>query len=235
MRYMGSKAKYAKHIMPILMGGHDSEKPYVEPFVGGGNMMSACPAPIRWGNDMAAYAVSLLDALSCGWVPPESLSEAEYKSIKANPDSYAPEFVGFAAYSCSYAGKFWGGYARGDDAKGNPRNFASEQKRHLLKQANGLVGVVWSVGGYTDMAIPDGATVYCDPPYAGTTGYKGGFDHAEFWGWCQSIADRGCRVFVSEYTAPHGWAVVWEKEVTNSLTRDTGAKRGVERLFTIPL
>ena len=35
MRYMGSKAKYAKHIMPILMDGHDDSKPYVEPFVGG--------------------------------------------------------------------------------------------------------------------------------------------------------------------------------------------------------
>lgn len=95
------------------------------------------------------------------------------------------------------------------------------------------MGAKFTVGSYLNMNIPKGSTVYCDPPYASTTGYKGSFDHDEFWGWCEMQAINGCRVFVSEYTAPDNFEVVWQKTVTNSLTKDTGSKSGVEKLFRI--
>lgn len=229
MRYMGSKARHAKHIVPILMDGHDQSKPYIEPFVGGGNMIDKVPASIRWGNDTAEYAIALLDALSKGWVPPDTLSEEEYNLIKFNPSEYEPELVGFAAYCCSFSGKLWGGFWR---AKG--RDGAHEQFKALKKQSIGLKGVKFTVANYNSFVYPGGATVYCDPPYANTTKYKSGdFDHAVFWDWAEKLS-HGRRVFVSEYTAPDGWECVWQKEVTNSLTKDTGAKRGVERLFTMP-
>ena len=233
MRYMGSKARHAAAIMPILMRDHDPDKWYVEPFVGGGNMIASCPARLRHGNDTATYAVTLLEALSQGWTPPTELSEDQYQAIRRDPHSYDPALAGFAMYCCSYAGKAWGGYARGNDERGSPRNFAAEQARHLLKQARGLRGVWWTNQSYLDMTAPDDATVYCDPPYAGTTGYKGEFDHGQFWVWTADLAKR-CRVFVSEYTAPEGLCdVVWTKTVTNSLTKDTGAKSGVEMLFRV--
>jgi len=233
MRYMGSKGRHAKHIVPILMDGHDQTKPYIEPFLGGGNMFSAVPADIKHGSDTAEFAVALLSALSVGWQPPEVLSEERYKDIKANPSHYSPELVGFAAYSCSYAGKFWGGYARGNDAKGKARNFAGEQRRALLVQAAGLSGGGFSVSSYADLTIPSGSTVYCDPPYANTTGYKGGFDHAPFWAWCEDLVHDGCRLFVSEYTAPNNWASVWSRSTPSSLVKDTGSKVSIERLFTL--
>lgn len=229
---MGSKARHAKHIVPILMSKHDDTKPYIEPFVGGGNLIQHVPASDRRGSDVAEYAIALLDAVSKGWVPPPVVTESMYSKVRANPDLFPQEFVGFLAYSCSYAGKFWGGYARGNDAKGSPRNFADEQARHLLKQASGIAGVSFSVCGYKDVSYPDGSTVYMDPPYASTTGYKGGFDHNEFWQFCADLSKR-CRVFVSEYNAPCKWLPVWEKSVTNSLTKDTGSQRAVEKLFTM--
>ena len=232
MRYMGSKARHAKHIIPIILATHDQSMPYVEPFVGGGNLFSGVPAKIKWGNDTAKYAVALLDGLSKGWKPPEMLSEIEYKEIKANPQPFDPALVGFAAYSCSYAGKFWGGYARGNTNKGEPRNFAKEQVGNLMKQVSGLVGSKFTSISYLDMGIQPKSTVYCDPPYANTTGYSGRFDHGVFWQWCDELVDKGCKVFVSEYNAPNHWTCVWEKSVTNSLTKDTGSKVGVERLFT---
>ena len=233
MRYMGSKARHAANIVPILMDGHDQTKPYVEPFLGGGNLFSEVPAKTKLGSDTAEFAVALLSALSVGWQPPNDMSEEDYKAIKANPGDYDKALVGFAAYSCSYAGKFWGGYARGNSSKGVPRNFASEQRRGLLAQARGLAGANIFVSSYLDLDIPKGATVYCDPPYSDTTGYQGSFDHEVFWAWCETLVHRGCRVFVSEYTAPSGWKAVWEKPVSNSLTKDTGVKKAVEKLFTL--
>lgn len=233
MRYMGSKGRHAKDIVPIIMATHDQGQWYVEPFVGGGNILSEVTAKLKWGNDTAEYAVALLKAVGKGWEPPEVLSETDYHLIKEDPQGYDPALVGFAAYCCSYAGKFWGGFARGNDTKGKPRNFASEQVRNLKNQAKGLICAKFTVGSYDSLSIPYGSTVYCDPPYANTTSYKGGFDHVKFWSWCDDlVTTKGCKVFVSEYTAPERWTKVWEKKVTNSLTKDTGSKTGVEGLYT---
>ena len=52
---------------------------------------------------------------------------------------------------------------------------------------------------YSDVAIPPGATVYCDPPYANTSGYIDDFDHERFYRWLRSMEFP---VFVSEYSMP---------------------------------
>lgn len=233
MRYMGSKARHAKHIVPILMDGHDQSKPYIEPFLGGGNMMCKVPADIRIGGDVAKYAVALLRAVSSGWVPPLHITATEYQDVKSAPDCYSPEHVGFVAHCCTYGGKLWGGYARNSTREGENSTIPYQQHKALLKQAQGLRDVQFYVGGYDEIDYPVGSTVYMDPPYAGTTKYKSGdFDHDRFWRFCASLSAT-CRVFVSEYTAPPNWMPVWEKEVTSSLTKDTGSLRATEKLFTL--
>lgn len=232
MRYMGSKGRHAKDIIPFIIDFHTEGKPYVEPFLGGGNIFSQVPIKNKWGNDTAKYAVALLEALSNGWEPPTHLSETEYYQIKEDPLGYETALVGFAAYCCSYAGKEWGGYARGNDARGGPRNFAAEQARNLEKQRSGLKGSRFTNLSYLEMGIEPGSTVYCDPPYANTTKYKTDFDHNLFWRWCDELVDKGCNVLVSEYSAPDHWSCIWSKVVNNSLTKETGGKKGIERLYT---
>ena len=105
-------------------------------------MFSCVNVALKWGNDTSYYAVSLLEALSKGWDAPTLLSETDYNLIKEDPESYDPALVGFAAYCCSYAGKFWGGYWRAYNSKGEPRNCASEQARNLEKQRSGLIGSI---------------------------------------------------------------------------------------------
>jgi len=83
---------------------------------------------------------------------------------------------------------------------------------------------------YKTLNIPTGSIVYCDPPYKSTTGYNGNFDHIEFWDWCRVISINSS-VFVSEYEAPDDFECVWSKSVSSSLTKNTGSKSGVERLF----
>ena len=49
MKYMGSKNRHARDIIPILMKEHTSAMLYVEPFVGGANIIDKIPADRRYG------------------------------------------------------------------------------------------------------------------------------------------------------------------------------------------
>ena len=39
MKYMGSKARLAKVLLPLVLDGRKDHQAYVEPFVGGANMI----------------------------------------------------------------------------------------------------------------------------------------------------------------------------------------------------
>ena len=97
-------------------------------------------------------------------------------------------------------------------------------------------GVELYCGSFEDLELGSGCLVYCDPPYAGTTGYKtGSFDHGSFFDWCrrQSLTNT---VFVSEYNAPPDFIEVWRGEVkTNFSSNRTGATHNAtEKLFLAP-
>lgn len=80
---------------------------------------------------------------------------------------------------------------------------------------------------YSDVAIPPGATVYCDPPYANTSGYIDDFDHERFYRWLRSMEFP---VFVSEYSMPDDFVCIASinKTCTYSPTKNT---KRAERLF----
>lgn len=97
----------------------------------------------------------------------------------------------------------------------------------------GQVKTTYTHGSYETLEVRPGDVVYCDPPYAETTGYKtGAFDTPRFWAITQAWAEAGANVFVSEYQAPEGWDVVWSKEQTISLNGGTERnKKSIEKLF----
>lgn len=82
---------------------------------------------------------------------------------------------------------------------------------------------------YERVEIPDGATVYCDPPYAGTAKYLKDFDSATFFDWVRERS-RTAKVFVSEYAAPADFRCVWAREKSCGLSL-TARKSTVEKLF----
>lgn len=229
MKYMGSKARHAKEILPIILEGRKPGQWYVEPFVGGANVIDKVTG-LRMASDVHPHLIVLLDALSNGWTPPDEVTEDQYKD--AQRDRHLDPMTAFIGFCASYSGKWFGGFARGNDLQGGARNYASEAKRNLLKQAKGLHGVSFHCKPYSDVIPPKSSLIYCDPPYAGTTNYSvAKFDHSKFWKWCDDRSSEGHTVFVSEYTAPAGWECVWEKRVNNTLVKNTGSKQGVERLF----
>jgi DNA adenine methylase len=225
MRYMGSKNRIAKHILPLMLSERKDEQWWVEPFVGGANMIDKVNGK-RIGNDNHKYLIALLCALQDGWVPPTEISEVDYRAIKDNPDGYPDCLVGFTGFLCSFGGKWWGGYAR--DAKGN--NYAARGSRVLVRQAENLNGVKFRHGSYLDLSIPDKSLIYCDPPYEGTTKYKDSFNHEEFWHWCRIKAKQGHNVFVSGYHAPADFSCLKVVNHYTILNRNNGNKR-VEKLF----
>jgi DNA adenine methylase len=228
MKYMGSKNRHAKELLRIVLKNRKEGQCYAEPLVGGFNMIDKVGGN-RIASDINGDIICLFKALAAGYIPPSSITEGEYKKAKNQEQSPLRSFIGFG---CSYSGKWFGGYARGNTSKGTPRNYCDESRRNILKQASLIKGVEIFNCSYDKLCIPPDSIIYCDPPYKGTTKYKsGGFDHSLFWDWCRSMVKIGHSVFVSEYSAPEDFVCVWEKKVNSSLTKETGSKKNVERLF----
>ena len=231
MKYMGSKNRHAKEILPIILNDRTQDQFYVEPFMGGCNSIDKVGGN-RIANDIHPHLVVLFKAIVDGWEPPNEISETEYH-IARNSKELTP-LVGFIGFGCSYSSKWFGGYARGNDANGLPRNYALETKKNLLSQRDKLRNVEFHNVGYDQFSIPNNSIIYCDPPYQGTTNYKtGNFNHYEFWNWCREKEKEGHSVFVSEYSAPEDFEILWSKKVNNTLVKNTGSKQGVEKLFRL--
>ena len=224
---MGSKNRIAKHLLPIMLENRNG-RTWIEPFVGGANMIDKVEGK-RIGSDFNEYVISLFTGMQNGFIPPNEVNEEEYKQARLN--RVVTPLVSFIGFGCSYSGKWFGGYARGNTSKGQPRNYCLESKKNILKQAGNLKGVQFIHSRYQDLEIPPNSLIYCDPPYEGTTKYKDGFSHTEFWEWCRQKTKEGHQVFISEYNAPKDFKSIYSKEVNSSLTKDTGSKKANEQLF----
>lgn len=222
MIYMGGKFRYAKQILEAI---GPITGAWVEPFLGGGNVMMNVKHPRRFGYDVSEDAVCVLDAMSKGWLPPSGITEEQYNEQKKAPLS---PLRGHCAYALSFGAKRFGGWSR------NKRgyDYVGWAERAAAKQGPQLAGATIALCSYDQLLIPQGSTVYCDPPYAGTSGYGVKFDHDAFWAWTSVIAKHS-RVYVSEYTAPDFAKEIWRKEVKPGLRRKPGSKDTVEKLFQV--
>ena len=234
MKYMGSKNRIAKHILPSMLAEAEKHNitTWVEPFVGGGNMIDKVPDTFRKiGADLNPHTIAAMlairdfpDAL------PSTVTKEEYKALKGTQPSPITSWIRF---HCSFGGKFENGYA--SNSRGV--NYAMEGRKNLLKQSDNIQSVEFLCCSYLDLTdkITD-SLIYCDPPYQGVTGYKAGqFDHEEFFDWCRLMKSKGNIVFVSEYNAPEDFELVWQGEVkTNfSSTRKSATHNAVEKLFKV--
>lgn len=227
MKYQGSKERYWRPILNHVLQYRQEGQYYVEPFVGGANVIAHVTG-LRIGADSNKYLIAMWQALQNGWSPPVSMTEAQYRDIQQNKDDYPSELVGYVGFNFSYAGKFFGGYARGTG-----RDYCVEAYENVEAQLPLVTGVTFLCSDYLYLDVPLNSIIYCDPPYAGTTKYKDDFDHQTFWIWCRQMKKAGHQVFVSEYKAPYDWTCLWSKNVTSSLAQDTGSKTNCERLFTL--
>jgi len=237
MKYMGSKARFTKEILPIVLKYRKPEQWYIEPFAGGMNAICEVEGN-RIANDIHYYLIEMWKELCNGWIP-KKITKEEYSEIRTNQSKYPAYFVGWVGFNCSYSGKWFGGFA--DDypesrrnKKGILPNYQMEAINNIPKQVEKLKGVILKNKPYYELELPPNSIVYCDPPYEGTTKYANDFDHNLFWNWVRNISKQGHTVFVSEYNAPADFECVWQKEAKSSLSANGkigGNKVSVEKLF----
>lgn len=246
---MGSKNRIAKYILPIMLKDRKKGQYWVEPFVGGANMIDKVDGN-RIGFDVNECLVSCLRGLSNSYEPPKEITREFYSECrdKYNKGSYVDDemfIIGYVGINGSYGGRWFdGGYAGQSTTKaGTIRNYTLEAYKNVMEQMQGLKGITFIASDYKDIEyhyLPDDSIIYCDPPYEGTKEYvtakKSGFDSTEFWTWCREKSSEGHTVFVSEYNAPDDFVCIWQQEVKSSLGANGkagGSKKGIERLFTL--
>lgn len=235
---MGGKTQVARHLVQAILDDGAPRDRWFEPFVGGGNVLErAVPFFDRSaGMDTHRDLILMWQALSAGWLPPEFVSRGEYTALRNAPSSALRGFAGFGA---SFGGKWFGGYAVSKiDAK---HKYAEECRAayHVAARQGALFqkyGTRFVHGAFGSYEPPPGTTVYCDPPYRGTTGYTTGeFDHATFYRTLKEWAARGNAVYVSEYSDPVDvpFRTVWQRTKRNTLKAGDNGVVVTERLFRI--
>ena len=239
MKYMGSKNRIAKYLLPIILKDRKEGQWYVEPFVGGANMIDKVEGN-RIGADSNEYLIAMWQELQKGWIPPDFVEEELWKDVKVQMNNkYPKHYIAFVRLGCSFGADWNGGYARNvrkdkPDAEilnSTTKSYCRQSKNNILKQSPLLKGVKFIHSSYQDLEIPPQSIIYCDPPYENTTKYKDGFDHLAFWEWCRNKSKEGHQVFISEYRAPEDFECVWEGIVNNSLNNQSEIKITTEKLF----
>lgn len=145
MKYMGSKARHAKELLPIILKDHKPEMWYVEPFVGGANMIDKVDpkvAPKRLASDFNEYLIDMWKDAISGKLSFDYVDKTLYTNVRSNTNNYSKGFVGWVAHGCSYNGKWFGGFAGEITTKINTkRNYQTEAANAVKQQVEKLKDV----------------------------------------------------------------------------------------------
>lgn len=207
MVYMGSKAKYAKYIVPILQKAIDDNKvdTYIECFVGGANIIDKIKCENKYGYDRSDTLIALLQAIQSGIdnVLKEGSRELwdkgkEYVKNGKMPSDMTLAEIGAMEFFASYCN---GGFPRGYAKNTSTRDYFNEARRNAEAQSEHLNGIHFACQNYDELKDVSDAVIYLDPPYQGTKIYgyanqpKMDYDH--FWNWVRDLSKNNY-VFVSE-------------------------------------
>jgi len=245
MRYQGSKARLAKHIIPFISEHLTEGKLFIDLFAGGMNLVDKIEHENKIALDINYYVISLWKEIQKNGMKniPSNVTEDMYYRVKDafinGKQDYEDYITGYVATCCSYGGGWFNGYAHFNPKKNE--DHIKEAYNGIKKQADSfkyLDKTVFEHGDYRD--IEDyvdlrKAVIYADPPYESKKKYIEDFDNFAFWLWVRQINEKyGTPIYVSEYDAPSDFKCVWQKSVPDGMgTTKTGTKqkRKIEKLF----
>ena len=239
MKYVGSKNRLAKDLIPIIQPYVDNSVGYLEPFVGGCNLIDKIKSNNKYGSDINKYLIALLQKIQIDISDiPDHISEGEYLKVKNNKNNYEDWYVGLVGFCATFGAKWFGGYARGFKADGvTLRDLPNEAIRNLKRQSKDLQGIIFNCCSYEDINKDiKNFVIYADPPYRNSTnGYINGyFDYNKFYNWCYDMAKNNT-VLVSEYNIDNDrFECIWSKNTNVMIdsNKTNGSKR-IERLYKV--
>lgn len=224
MKYLGGKAKLGAEIAQVIRSKRGRFQSYLEPFCGSGWVTQHLYPGKTIASDICESLILLHQAIQKGWEPPDFISEEEYDNLHQEYlYGNAIALIGFAGFACSWGGKWFAGYARGD----THRNYCLEAKNSLLKRHRLMKHVIFRHANYKNLQ-PCNKIIYCDPPYAGTTGYGPEWNKIIFWQTMREWSQCNT-VIISEYQAPNDFEIIAEFEHFSIQGKDS--KPTIERLF----
>jgi DNA adenine methylase len=243
MKYMGSKSRIAKHIVPILQKYIDENNItcYIEPCVGGANVIDKIKCERKIGADKNKYLIALLKRVQDGLplyesVPKELYDKARTAFNNGNTSEFEDWEVGNIGFLASYNGRWFdGGYAKpGYEKTKNGeryRDYYQEAKNNILTQSKDLNGIEFSCCDYTNWINSKECMFYVDPPYQGTKQYANSidFNYDKFWDVMRKLSENNI-VIISEQNAPNDFECIWEQEVSRSI-KATNKSKATEKLF----
>lgn len=227
VNYMGSKAKIADQICPIIQRFIDSTstKTYIEPFVGGANVIDKIRCNRRIGSDTNRYLIELLKHAQSKCEFPDKITYEQYCSVRKefNRDncfgSLEDWYIGAVGFLASFNGRFFdGGYAKDCWSDGQYREYYKEHLRNLLSQNLSGIDFYWRDYDYYSNSEYTGCVFYCDPPYAETKNYnmKFKFDTNEFFDFARNMSKNNI-VLISEQDAPDDFNCIWAQDVQRQI------------------
>ena len=238
MWYMGSKNRISKELVPIIQSYiTEDTRGYLEPFVGGANIIDKIKCNNKIGCDIHKQLIALLNKAKDNIDDiPDIISYETYEEVKNNKEKYEDWYVGLVGFCASFGARYFEGYAR---AKRNDNSGKISEKaiRNLKKQAPLLKDIELKCCNFLDLPKDKikGYVIYCDIPYKGTTKYKTEpFPYEEFYIWANEMAKYNT-VLVSEYNMPSNFKCIWGKDTkvnfdSNRTSMNENYKR-TEKLF----
>ena len=248
MIYQGSKAKYANEIVPILQNIIDQKniKLYIEPFVGGANIIDKIKCEQKIGLDKCYSLIALHKQAQVDFsvIPKHGNAEWWYKAKEIYQkykglSSMEEEMEGWRIGAIQFLGSFNNGgfsrgYAKPQEGKREKyteayKNFKEQASKELYKDIR-FEWVEYNHIVFENKEVR--ALIYCDPPYQGTKpyGYKfeTGFDYDEYWDWVREMSQQHI-VICSEQKFPDDFEIIWEKQVRRTMDKTNNFK-AVEKL-----
>lgn len=230
MKYMGSKSRIAKYIVPILQKYIDENgiNTYIEPFVGGANVIDKISCEKKIGSDINLYLIALLKHVQEGKELYEEVTKDVYDAARTafnsgDTSNYEDWEIGNIGFLASYNGRFFdGGYAKTGYEKTKKglrlRDYYKEAKSNIVEQASNLNGVTFLSCDYETYTNLSNCLIYVDPPYKGTKQYLNArdFDYDKFWENIR-LWSKDNIVVISEQEAPDDFECIWEQEVSRSI------------------
>lgn len=246
MQYMGGKFRQRRAIADALRPYIDGNTTYVEPFLGGGwsfaHVIETCHPGHAIGADVNGSLVALWEkviAEGVDWLP-TSLDEVEanyHKYKDMDRQGITDPIIAWYGTELSFGGKWFGGVARTESAKthGVYRTDSTEKKAAAMRTCPDLTLLECS---YERLEIPDGAVVYCDPPYSGgKSRIKAhrfhSFDVESYYEWVRELSQR-CVCVCSTFDPPDDFVTVYDwgdTRVTHLNGRDRAERPTSERLI----